>query len=220
MHKSYVFTAVFLLGACIGFFADAAGRRLAREGLAKQRRSVFIALVSGLVGAILLLRLDASAAFLFAVTAFAFLLVHSLTDMRSGNVYDVVTIAMTAAGIALRLLLGGVPALVNGALGAAFGFCVITAPTLIRREAVGTGDAVLMLGTGVMLGWQMTLLTLYFGFIIGGVFVVPQLLTKNLRAKDAVPLAPFLTAGALVSVCVGEQVFTFLRTPLAWPWVM
>lgn len=44
---------------------------------------------------------------------------------------------------------------------------------------MGFGDAMLMMGIGAFLGWKMTVAALYFGFISGGVVVIPLLIMKK-----------------------------------------
>lgn len=210
-----IYLTAFLLGNIAGLFAVAAARRLTG---ACALNAAPAALLSGAIYALLALRLGQSAALPLALASWLFLFVHSLTDMNSGNIYDFVCVAMAAAGLLLRLP-GGLPALLDGALGAVVGFSAIKVIILISKGAMGEGDAMLMLGAGALLGRQMTLLTLYLGFIAGGLFVLPLLAAKRLRARAAVPLAPFLTAGALAGIFTGGRILALMRISLSWPWI-
>lgn len=185
-------------------------------GASRPLRRLSAELCAAVFCVLFLLRFGLSAAFLFSVIALGFWMLHSLTDMENGYIYDSAAAAMVAVGLLLRLK-GGVPALMDGAAGAVAGFGLITAVIVLARDAMGTGDATLMLGTGALLGWRLTLLTLYFGAIIGGLFAIVLLLRKKLLPNDAMPFAPFIAAGGLISILAGEFVYDFLGLTLTWP---
>lgn len=185
-------------------------------GTIRPSRRLFAELCAAMFCVLFLWRFGLSAAFLFSVAVLGFWMLHSLTDMENGYIYDAATIAMAATGLLLRLN-GGVPALADGAAGAVVGFGVVTAVIILARGAMGSGDAALMLGTGALLGWKLTLMTLYFGAVIGGLYAIVMLLGKKLLAGDAIPFAPFIAAGGLTSILAGEFICGFLGMPLTWP---
>lgn len=187
-------------------------------GIVRLDRSIFTELFSAATCALFFWRFGVSFAFILALVTFAFWLLHSLTDIENGYIYDLGIFTMVAFGILFKLCCGGIPALINGALGAATGFGAVLIVVLLTNGAMGTGDAMLMLGTGTLLGWRLTLTVLYFGFIIGGLYVIPLLITKKLRAKDSLPLAPFFALGGLASIFAGKWIYTLIGTPLLWPW--
>lgn len=197
--------------------AAAAGREKPRRTAPWPRRALYAAFSLALACSLAAWRLREIAPLVFSFAALAFLLFHSLTDIENGHIYDLPVIMMAAAGLLLRLS-GGLPALIDGALGAAAGFFLVCAVRVVTRGGMGTGDATLMLGTGTLLGWRLTLIALYCGIMAGGLFVIPMLLTKKIKAKDAVPLAPFLASGSLLSILVGESVCQMAGTSLTWPW--
>jgi len=82
------------------------------------------------------------------------------------------------------------------------------------------GDAMLMLGTGAILGWKMTILSLYIGFMAGGVIVIPLLALKKISRKDSVPLGPFLSAGVMLTIFIGQIIFQYFGFSQAWPWAI
>lgn len=165
---------------------------------------------------LLLKRFGASSAFLFSVAALGFWMLHAITDMENGYIYDSAAIAMAVTGLFLRLM-RGTPALLDGVGGAVAGCGIILIVVILTRSAMGTGDAMLMLGTGAMLGWRLTLTTLYFGVVIGGIYAIVMLLCKKIKARDTLPLAPFIAAGGLTSIFAGEFIYAFLGQSLIWP---
>lgn len=185
-------------------------------GASRPLRRLSAELCAAVFCLIFLRRFGLSAAFFFSVAALGFWMLHSLTDMKNGYIYDSAVAAMVTAGLLMRLK-GGVPALMDGAAGAATGFSLVAAVVFLARGAMGTGDATLMLGTGALLGWRLTLLTLYFGAVIGGLFVIVMLLRKKLLPDDAMPFAPFIAAGGLTSILAGEFIYDFFGLALTWP---
>ena len=180
-------------------------------------RHIISELLMGFIAALLVCYLGFSQSLILSLAMLPFLLFHTLTDIESGYIYDFWCFAMVIVALSFRLL-GGSSGVIDGLLGMALGFGVILFIILCSRGGMGFGDAVLMLGIGAFLGWKMTLLALYMGFLAGGVFVVPLLVVKKVSRKDAIPMGPFLMCGALLAVFFGRYVFTYFRISLPWPW--
>lgn len=180
----------------------------------------FIAEVgAGTIGALFVWYFKLTPALIFSFTALLFLLFHTLTDLESGYIYDSWAIAMAVSGIIIRVW-GGIPALIDGLTGAAVGFSFIYAIVLISRGGMGMGDALLMLGIGALFGWKMTILSLYLGFMTGGLVVIPLLIMKKVSRKDSIPLGPFLAAGGILAIFAARSVFEYLGFNLSWPWII
>ncbi len=79
---------------------------------------------------------------------------------------------------------------------------------IFKKEAMGGGDVKLMAMIGAFLGWQMTLLAVFFGSLIGAVVGT---IVKLVTGKDYIPFGPFLSVGALITVFFGQQL-------LFWYW--
>ena len=174
---------------------------------------------AGVIGALFVWHFGQTAALYFSFTALFFLLFHTLTDIECGYIYDSWALSMAVAGLLLRFW-GGIPALIDGAAGAALGFIFIYAIVVISHGGMGMGDAMLMLGTGAMLGWKMTILSLYLGFMIGGVIVIPLLAAKKISRKDSIPLGPFLSAGVILTIFTGTWIFEYFGFSQTWPWII
>ena len=172
---------------------------------------------AGILGALFVWRFGLAPALAFAFLSLPFLLFHTLTDFESGYIYDSWSLAMVVAGLVLRIW-GGVPALIDGAIGAAIGGVFIIAIVLVSRGGMGVGDATMMAGIGAIFGWKMAILCLYSGFMCGGVVVIPLLIMKKVSRKDAIPLGPFLAAGCVVAMFCVRPVFARFGYVLPWPW--
>jgi len=132
-------------------------------------------LTGGITGALSVWYWGIGTPMIFSFIALFFMLFHSLTDIESGYIYDSWAIAMAAISFLARLQ-GGLPALIDGAMGAALGFVFIYAIVLVSRGGMGVGDAMMMVGVGALMGWKLTILSLYLGFMTSGVIVIPLLI--------------------------------------------
>ena len=73
-------------------------------------------------------------------------------------------------------------------------------------DAMGLGDVKMMLGVGALLGWQLTLLTIFLGAFSGavaGVFLILRQKDKNMQTQ--IPFGVFLGIGSIISLLFGEQ---------------
>ncbi|MCD8104032.1 MAG: A24 family peptidase [Lachnospiraceae bacterium] len=124
------------------------------------------------------------------------LLVCVYTDIRYRKIYKWVIIAHLAASMILRLVMrdglsgsiftGTVPGLLCLAL--SFG----------TGQAIGYGDALLILSCGFSIGLQQGLAVLYTAFLCAGVWAAGLLLFRRGKRKTEIPFAPFMLAGAVI----------------------
>ena len=128
---------------------------------------------------------------------FAVAAVAAMTDLRCGYVFDRVLIAGGTALVALAASQGMLyPAL----LGAAAGASALAIPwALSRGRGIGLGDVKLAAVLGCALGPYDALRALWFAFVIGALVAVGGALTRRLSFGRAVPFAPFLALGAVLS---------------------
>lgn len=81
-------------------------------------------------------------------------------------------------------------------------------------DAMGLGDVKMMFAVGALLGWRLTLLTLFLGAFSGaiiGVFVVSRQKEKDMQTQ--IPFGIFLGIGSIAALLFGEQIIGwYLRT--------
>lgn len=110
----------------------------------------------------------------------------------------VASLAGDDAGALVRALL---------AMAAGFGFYFLLA--VVYPAGMGFGDVklagVLGLFTG-WLGWDVWAVGLFAAFLLGGLVSVGLLLAGRANRKSAVPFGPFMVAGSLLAVVVGEPI--------------
>jgi leader peptidase (prepilin peptidase)/N-methyltransferase len=132
----------------------------------------------------------------------------TVIDLRHYLIPDVLTLPGIALGCALALLPGGL-APWEGLLGAVVaggGLWLIgfTASLLLRKEAMGLGDVKLLAMAGAAFGWQPTLLGLGIASVLGTIGGLPLLLFRKLNEERHLPFGPFICAGVLVALVVGD----------------
>lgn len=74
-------------------------------------------------------------------------------------------------------------------------------------DAMGLGDVKMMLGVGALLGWRLTLLSIFTGAFTGalaGIFLLSKQKEKDLQMQ--IPFGIFLGIGSIVSLLFGEQI--------------
>jgi len=140
------------------------------------------------------------------------LLVLAWIDGHYGFIPDMIIIILAFIGAFYYVLFdpgiflsGVVGALISGSLiflWAYFG------EKIFKKPAIGGGDIKLVAVTGLFLGAKLTLLGLFLGFAVGGIFGLIKIYQKKLQLKATVAFAPFLLVGVSLALLVGES---FLR---------
>ena len=162
-------------------------------------RYPFIELLTALlyVAAWLLLPVQvALAGFVFI----ALLIAATFIDLDTMTLPDVITVGGCIAGVLLSFLLPGLHNYasagdpfflqslrsgVTAMMGAAVGSGVIlwialTAEAVLKKEAMGFGDVVLMGCIGAFCGWQGALFAIFGGALLGTVIVIPLMILQKL----------------------------------------
>lgn len=172
----------------------------------------------GVVCVLLALRWQATWGTLFAFLAFFHLFLNALTDFQAGTIFDL--FALVPGGFALTMrLFWGWAVLLDGIEGALLGFGLIAVIIVVSRGGMGWGDALLMGGSGAFLGWKLTAVALYLGFMTGGGFVLLLLAAHRVKRRDAIPLVPFLSVGGVLALLWGPSLVAFLGLSPSFPWI-
>ena len=182
-------------------------------GTAITPRYLVVEALTGVLFVLMLLRFGLSwslPAYLYLVSvgvALAFI------DFDTKRLPDVLTLPSYAVALVLLLL----PAILDGdwssylraALGGlalgAFYFVI----WFIRPGAMGFGDVKLAGVLGIYLGWLSwgaVALGGFLGFLLGGVGGVALMAASKAGRKTKVPFGPFMIAGAVLTILVGQPV--------------
>jgi leader peptidase (prepilin peptidase)/N-methyltransferase len=85
---------------------------------------------------------------------------------------------------------------------------------VISPRSMGFGDVKLSFVLGLCLGWLgigETVVGLFLGFLYGAVIGVLLIATHLRTSKDHVPFGPFLAAGAMTAVLIGDVIVDWYR---------
>ena len=76
-------------------------------------------------------------------------------------------------------------------------------------EGMGLGDVKMMLMVGAFLGWQLTLLTIFLGSLLGSLVGVLLILIRGGSMKMQIPFGVFLGPAAIVALFVGQHLIVW-----------
>ncbi|MGH9069066.1 MAG: prepilin peptidase [Acidimicrobiales bacterium] len=141
------------------------------------------------------------AAVMVAVSAID--LEHSIVPNRI--VYPALAAAVPLL-VGASLLRHALPSLETAAAGGAVAFAALFAIHLVQPRGMGFGDVRLAGLIGLFLGWfslGQVAVGLFLGFLLAGVVGLALMALGRAGRKTRVPFAPFLAAGAMVSVLWG-----------------
>jgi leader peptidase (prepilin peptidase)/N-methyltransferase len=149
-----------------------------------------------------------------AFLLFAWLLiVVSAIDLQTRKIPNKLTYPLTPALLVLlaaaALLSDDAGRVLQVVLGGLAGFGGLFVLALIQPKGMGMGDVKLAgfigLGLGYLSLWHV-LVGLFMGFLIGGVTAIVLMLTKLRARKDRIPFGPYLAAGAVLTLFIGQWV--------------
>ncbi len=129
---------------------------------------------------------------LFGADYFPDLKIFPLNQMRNSPVWLV-----SLVGAVLGALVGGGFLWVVGAIW----------KKLRGVDAMGLGDVKMMFAVGALLGWRLTLLSIFIGSFAGaviGIFVIARQKEKDFQTQ--IPFGVFLGIGSILSLLFGEQI--------------
>jgi len=103
----------------------------------------------------------------------------------------------------------------NSIIGGLVGFFLIYSIIFLyryfkNREGMGLGDAKLMVGIGLLLGWQSTPIILFLASILGLLFVIPSLIKKTKKLTTEIPFGPFIIIGSIFYFIFNNDLYRLL----------
>lgn len=143
----------------------------------------------------------------------AALMALSVIDLRLFLLPNRIVFPLAVASVVLlglgALAEGEVDAFGRALLGAVVSFVVFAVLHVVSPRSMGFGDVKLAFVLGLYLGylgWGEVVLGLFLGFLYGAVIGIALILTGVRTRKDHVPFGPFLAAGTLTAILVGEAI--------------
>lgn len=144
------------------------------------------------------------------------LVVIAFIDIDHQIIPNVVTLPGIPLGLLAGVLFGEPPVLdrILGTLtGAGFLYLVLLyGGAVYGQDAMGEGDLNLIALVGAFLGWRGVVVTVLIGCVAGSVIGLAMIGLGRLRRREHIPFGPFLAAGALVALFVGDRLTSWYLT--------
>jgi prepilin peptidase CpaA len=115
------------------------------------------------------------------VVVFAAVLASAVTDVWRFRVHNALTLPLLASGLIYQSVAPEAPGLVNGLLGALFGFSALV--VFWMMGGIGAGDVKLLAGVGAWLGMPLTFYVFIASSLAVGVYSM-VLLVANRRLQE------------------------------------
>jgi leader peptidase (prepilin peptidase)/N-methyltransferase len=127
------------------------------------------------------------------VVLLLFLFAAAFMDFRSGQLSLWFLLGAMAAGLLLRIIVGSISikSLLLGIIPGAVLFLI----ALLTKQAIGYGDCLLLVVTGIFLGLTFTILLFLISLLFAGAASILLLAMKKRKRKEALAFAPFILAG-------------------------
>lgn len=135
----------------------------------------------------------------------SFMLVISIIDIKTKNIYTKVSICGIVLGISADII-GYIffnEDISTDIIGALIGFSIFYIIVKITK-AMGEGDIDAAAICGLFLGKNYTLLTILLSFIIGGITGVLLIFFSKKKRNDEIAFTPYLALGAYLSIFFGD----------------
>jgi leader peptidase (prepilin peptidase)/N-methyltransferase len=221
----------FVVGLAVGWLLDPLITRIpVREPVtgppedatapagASTTRQVGVAIVCSVLFGALAARFEDSWALPAYLVLAAALVVLSVIDLELYILPNRIVYPLGFAMVALLTIAAigddDFDAIVRGLVAGVVAFAIFFALHLISPRSMGFGDVKLAFVLGLSLGWLgwgYVLLGLFLGFFYGAVIGLVLIATRVRAKSQALPFGPFLAAGALTAILVGNSIITWYR---------
>jgi len=184
------------------------------------QRILWVEIVTGLLFVGAYLRFDYSVTFLIVAAAVALLVVIAIIDLEHKLILNRIVLPSIVVALVVapfwnelgieRSLLGETTLLssfANSAVAGIGAFAFFFVILLIFPQGMGGGDVKMAGLLGVMLGFPGVAVAIVGAIVAGGAIAVTLVLFRGRGRKDAIPFGPFLSAGGLVALVGGGEIF-------------
>lgn len=109
--------------------------------------------------------------------------------------------APTIAGSFLHSLIG---CLTGGGL---LYLAAVFSLVFFKKEGMGGGDIKLLAMVGAFLGWELSILTIMIGAVLGAIVGLTLIFMQIKQRTDYIPFGPYLALGAVLSLLYGDRIW-------------
>lgn len=171
-------------------------------------RSFWIELLGGILAIVCFNAFGFTWMSLLAIAVYNVLLAITFIDFDTLEIPNGLNIAMLVLGI-IGALINPDITLINRLIG----MVAVSIPLLVMALAIpgsfGGGDVKLMVGAGLLLGWQNCLLATFIGIITAGIYGIILLLSHKNELKDHIAFGPYLSLGIFIALIWGNQIISW-----------
>lgn len=168
-----------------------------------------VEILNGLIYLMIFIKNGMSFNFIFYSILSSLLIVISIIDIKSKEVYSSTT--LFGAGIATIYILCGAylgeVRVLDKLLGGIIGYGTIYLIILLTR-GMGEGDADIAGVCGLFLGVKGSLVSLFLAIVIGGIVASIILIFKTKDRKAEMAFGPFIALGCIISALYSEAIIT------------
>ena len=149
--------------------------------------------------------------FLIEIVIVTLLLIGLAIDLEHKLLPDRITLSLLVFSLLVSFVPGDlspIGALIGAVSGGGlmYGIAVV-GDAVYKRETMGGGDIKLTAAIGAFLGWKLLLVGLFLAFVLGA---VGGLIYLAIGGRDkTIPFGPFLAAGALLALVIGQALLTW-----------
>lgn len=169
--------------------------------------------VTGFMGMFLVYRYGLTSLGLCVFALFALLLVMALIDIDTMEIPNGLVMCFAVLAIPFALCQHDISLWER-----LFGFFIISLPMTVMTMAIpnafGGGDIKLMAACGLILGYQNTLFAMFIGVVLGGLFAMYFLRTKQAEKGSQLCFGPYLGVGIFVAQLFGSHCIAWYLTLL------
>lgn len=170
-------------------------------------RYPLIEFITGLTFMLSYLRFGLSYSTLVAMILASLCIIVAMIDFDTMEIYDRFNIMILLLALISMIGLSPIPLTDH-----IIGFFVISVPLYIIAiitNGIGGGDIKLMAVSGLLLGYQATLIAFFIGAILGGSMAIYLLVTKQTQMKSLIAFGPYLCVGIFTSYLYGLEIFNW-----------
>lgn len=172
-------------------------------------RYMFVELLTGVLFTMNYLVLGYTWELLIGLILSSIVIIISFIDIDHHIILDRFPVLLLLLGIIYHVWLTDMTFL-NIFLGGVIGFGFFFVIAIV--SVMGGGDIKLMGALGILLGFPNIIVSIYLGFIIGGIYFMPAFIRKirsKSKVKVEVPFGPFLAIGGLTTFLFGNEIINF-----------
>lgn len=168
-------------------------------------RYPLVEVFTGVIAVVTLAIKGISVLSLFVFLYAAILIAIAVIDWDTMTIPDSLNIAIVICAIIMIILRGEVNmfSLVGG-------FFIVSVPMLLLAMAIpgafGGGDIKMMAASGLILGFANTIVAAFIGIVIGGMYAIYLMKTKDVDRKSHMAFGPYLCMGCYIAMLYGDTI--------------